>query len=134
MLGVLRVEAIVIGVAIGALAGALIFFVLALLAGATGSETLEGLALTLAVLVGMAAAGLVAGNMARVNGRFHGSVTALVLAGITVVISRLGGSPTPIAAVLLLALTAIVIGGVGGTYGYRRRYNRDSSSPDDRGG
>ena len=80
MLGVLRVEAIVIGVAIGALAGALLFFVLALLAGATGSETLEGLALTLAVLVGMAAAGLVAGNMARVNGRFHGSVTALVLA------------------------------------------------------
>jgi len=133
VLGILRVEAIVIGVAAGALGSGLIFALLVLLARAVGSEDLAGLALTVAVILGMSVAGFVAGRMARVNGRFHGSITALVLAAVVVIVSRLGGSPTPIAAVLLLAFAAIVIGGVSGTIGYRRRYNDGSSSSDDRG-
>jgi putative membrane protein (TIGR04086 family) len=111
----------VAGVASGSLASGFVFVVLAYIAGQTGSETIEGLALTLAVLVGMAVGGAVAGRLARVNGRFHGSVTGLALAGITVVVARLGGSPTPVAAVLLLAAAAIVIGGFAGAWGFARR-------------
>ena len=133
MLGVLRVEAVLLGLAAGALGSGLIFLALVFLARAARSETLAGLALTIAVLLGMAVAGFVAGQMARVNGRFHGSITALVLAAVVVVVSRLGGSSTPISAVLLLAVTATLIGGVAGTIGYRRRYNGASSSPDGRG-
>jgi len=121
LLGILRVEAVLLGVTAGVLASGLLFAVLAFVARATRSETIGGLALTLAVLVGMAVGGALAGRMARVNGRFHGSITALVLGAIVVVVARLGGSPTPLSAVLLLAVVAIVIGGVAGTLAFARR-------------
>jgi putative membrane protein (TIGR04086 family) len=121
VLGVLRVEAVLLGLASGVLASGILFYLLVVLARAAQSETLAGLALTLAVLLGMAVAGVVAGRMARVNGRFHGSITALVLAGVVVVVSSLGGSPTPLGAVLLLAVAAIIVGGVAGTIAFNRR-------------
>lgn len=113
-----------LGLAAGALASGLFFALLALIARAFDSVALAGLALTLAVLVGMAVAGAVAGRLATVNGRFHGSVTALILAAVVVLVARLGGSPSPVGAVLLLAVAAIVIGGFAGTVAFSRARRR----------
>jgi putative membrane protein (TIGR04086 family) len=91
----------------------------AIVARLLASETLAGIALTASVLIGFGLGGFVAGKLAPVNGRFHGSITALVVAGIVVAVASLGGSPSPLGSVLLLALIAIVTGGMGGAIGGR---------------
>ncbi|MGH8925413.1 MAG: hypothetical protein ACRDWA_12360 [Acidimicrobiia bacterium] len=120
MLGVLRPKAILIGIGGGVLGSGLTFALAALVARLARSETMAGVALMLSVLVGFGLAGFVAGRMAPVNGRFHGSVTALIVAGMVVATATIGGSPAPLGSVLLLALIAIVIGGIGGSLGARR--------------
>jgi len=89
------------------------------------SETIAGIALTASVLIGFGLGGYLAGRLASVNGRFHGSITALVVAGIVIAVAGLGGSPAPLESVLLLALIAIVIGGIGGIVGNRQASSRD---------
>lgn len=120
VLGVLRPKAVLLGVTGGLLGSGLAFALLALLARMARSETIAGLALTLSVLVGFSFGSFVAGRMAIVNGRFHGSITALVVAGIVIVVAAFGGSPAPLGSVLLLALIAVVVGGIGGSLGSRR--------------
>lgn len=128
MLGVLRWRAVLAGIAAGTLVSA-IFFVLGLLiARLTQAAAGPALALSASLVVGLLAAGFTAGRMAPVNGRFHGSVTASGIAAIVIVVSRLGGSPAPAGQVLLLALLAIVFGGIAGWWGGRRRYN-DKDEP-----
>jgi putative membrane protein (TIGR04086 family) len=132
VLTVLRFKAIIAGVASGTLASGVAFVILALAARAFRSEAITGLSLSLSLLLGMVAGGYLAGRLAMVNPRFHGSITGLVLAALTVIIAVRGGSPAPLGAVLLLAVVAILAGGLGGTWG-GRRVRIVTSSPGDRG-
>ena len=120
MLGILRLKAIVLGTGGGVLGSGLAFALGALAARVTGSESLAGMALTTSVLVGFGVGGYVAGRMAPANGRFHGSITALLIAAIVITVAAMGGSRTPLGSVLLLALIAIISGGLGGSLGGRR--------------
>ncbi|MGQ0848266.1 MAG: hypothetical protein ACT4OP_03980 [Actinomycetota bacterium] len=121
MLGILRWQAVLAGIASGALGSGVVFALLAALARLSGSEAIAGLSLSLSVLFGFLSGGYVAGRMAPFSARFHGSITGLAIAGLVVIVSQLGGSPAPIASILLLALMAIVVGGLGGILGRRRR-------------
>ena len=69
---------------------------------------------------GLLAGGYAAGRMAPVSARFHGSLAGMGMAVVVVVVARLGGSPAPAGSVLLLAVLAIVLGGLGGLAGGRR--------------
>ncbi|HKZ21255.1 MAG TPA: hypothetical protein VJQ57_14245 [Acidimicrobiia bacterium] len=102
---------------------------MAIVARLLSSEAVAGIGLTASVLIGFGLGGFVAGSLAPVNGRFHGSITSLVVAGIVVGVAGLGGSPTPLGSVLLLALIAIVTGGISGAIGGRRA--KEPMSEDD---
>lgn len=123
MLAVLRLRAILLGLAAGCLVSAVLFIIGLLIARLTRAEAAPGLSLSVSLIAGLFSAGYAAGHMAPVNGRFHGSITGLGVAAIVIVVARLGGSPAPTGQVLLLALIAIVLGGLGGWLGGRRRYN-----------
>jgi putative membrane protein (TIGR04086 family) len=73
------------------------------------------------VVIGLAVAGWVSGRMARHSERFHGAVTGLLLAGLVVVLARLGGSPAPTSSVIWLALLSSVVGGAAGWLAGRRK-------------
>jgi len=120
LLGILRLRAILLGTGGGVLGSGLTFALGAFAARVTGSETMAGIALTASVLVGFGLGGYVAGRMAPINGRFHGSITALIVAAIVIAVAAIGGSRAPLGSVLLLALIAIVSGGIGGSMGGRR--------------
>ena len=88
--------------------------------GAGGlSATVVGL--VVGIVVGLAVAGWVAGRLARHSERFHGAVTGLLLAGLMIVLARLGGSPAPTSSVLWLAVLAAVISGLTGWLAGRRK-------------
>jgi hypothetical protein len=120
LLGILRLKAILLGTGGGVLSSGLTFALGAFAARLTGSETMAGIALTSSVLVGFGLGGYVAGRTAPVNGRFHGSITALIVAAIVITVAAIGGSRLPLGSVLLLALIATVSGGIGGSLGGRR--------------
>jgi hypothetical protein len=120
LLGILRLRAILLGTGGGVLSSGLTFALGAFAARLTGSETMAGIALTASVLVGFGLGGYVAGRTAPVNGRFHGSITALIVAAIVITVAAIGGSRLPLGSVLLLALIATVSGGIGGSLGGRR--------------
>ena len=123
MLGVLRLSAVMIGTAGGTLVGGAVFLVGLLISRAVGGDQGPAVSLSVSLLAGLAAGGYLAGRMAPFNGRFHGSMTGLAMAAIVLIISLLGGSPAPTRQVAILALMAIVIGGISGWVGGRRRYN-----------
>jgi putative membrane protein (TIGR04086 family) len=123
MLGVLRISAVMIGAAGGALVSSAVFLVGLLAARLAGAEAGPAIVLSLSLLAGLAAGGYLSGRVAPYNGRFHGSMTGLVMAAIVLIISVLGGSPAPTGQVALLAAMAIVVGGISGWLGGRRRYN-----------
>ena len=115
MLGTISVRAVLAGVGGGTLIAAAVYLIgYLVVAPATGE-----LLLVIALLIGLAGGGWIAGRLAPFNGRFHGSLSGLLIAGVVIVISRLGGSPAPVSQVLLLAAIAIVVGGVAGWVAYR---------------
>jgi hypothetical protein len=109
----IRWLAVASGVAAGTFVAALVFVVGRWLVGG-------GPAVSLALIAGLIAGGWLAGRMAPINGRFHGALAGLGMAGVVVVVARLSGSGAPTGQVLLLALLAILIGGITGTWGHRR--------------
>jgi putative membrane protein (TIGR04086 family) len=123
VLGVVRWAAVAAGIASGTLASAVIFLIALLVARLTHAEAGAAVALSLSLFAGLIASGYTAGRIAPFNGRFHGSITALGMAAIVIVVSRLSGSPAPTGQILLLALLAIVTGGIAGWLGGRRRDN-----------
>jgi len=123
MLGTVRISAVMIGTAGGALIAAVVFLVGLLIARVVGADEGPALVLSASLLSGLAAGGYLAGRLAPFNGRFHGSITGLGMAAVVLIISIIGGSPAPTSQVLLLAAIAIVVGGVSGWLGGRRRYN-----------
>ena len=123
MLGVLRLSAVMIGTAGGALVAGAVFLVGLLIARAVGGDQGPALSLSVSLLAGLAAGGYLAGRVAPFNGRFHGSMTGLAMAAVVLIVALLGGSPAPTGQVALLALISIVVGGISGWIGGRRRYN-----------
>ena len=122
MLGVLRISAVMIGTAGGALVSGAVFLIGALVSRLAGADEGPAIALSVSLLAGLAGGGYLAGRVAPFNGRFHGSVTGLAMAAIVLFIAVMGGSPAPTGQVVLLALIAIVVGGIAGWLGGRRRY------------
>ena len=112
-------------VALGTAAGALITTVLSLLfwaiLAAAGMDDAPLAGLTAALVVGFGAAGVTAGRLAPYFHRFHGSLAGFGLAALLVVVALLGGSPAPTPQVLLAAAFGILLGGIGGVVGGRRR-------------
>jgi len=123
MLGVVRISAVMVGTAGGALVSSAVFLLGLLVARLVGADEGAAIVLSVSLLAGLAGGGYLAGRVAPFNGRFHGSITGLVMAAVVLVISILGGSPAPTGQVALLAAIAIVVGGFSGWLGGRRRYN-----------
>ena len=123
MLGTVRISAVMIGTAGGALVAGAVFLVGLLTARLVGAEEGPALVLSISLLAGLSGGGYLAGRVAPFNGRFHGSITGLAMSAVVLLISILGGSPAPTRQVVLLAAIAIVVGGLSGWLGGRRRYN-----------
>lgn len=121
MLAAVRWMAVLVGAGAGGLASALLALVAwAILASADVADASVG-GLTVGVIGGLVVAGLVAGRLAPVSARFHGSIAGLGVAAAVVVVSLLGGSPAATGEVAWLGFLGIVLGGVGGVFGGRRR-------------
>jgi putative membrane protein (TIGR04086 family) len=120
MLAALNIRAVVAGFAAGGLSAT----VLAFLVG--GSLTLldvengADIGLLVGVLIGLGVSGWVSGRIAVHSHRFHGSVTALLLGGLLILLASLGAAAASLLDVLILALVCIVVGGLGGVLGGRR--------------
>lgn len=121
MLAAVRWGAVVIGAGAGALCATLGALVLWGALAILGVEEAPLAGLTGALVVGLGVAGYTAGSLTAIFHRFHGSLAGLGLAGLTVVVARLGGSPAPTTQVLVLAGLGILLGGVGGVLAGRRR-------------
>ena len=112
------------GIATGTLVASFVGFGLAWLLTVIGVEAGSGIGLMLGSVSGLAAGGWLAGTRARHSERFHGAVTGLLLAFVITAIAVLGGSPAPTNAILLLALSAVVVAGLGGWLAGRRKHSR----------
>lgn len=114
MLAAVRWGAVLIGIASGLLAATLLALALWLPLEWLGVADPPQLALLVGVLSGLLVAGLASGRGTRIQHRFHGSLAGLGMAAVVLVVARLGGSPAPTGSVLILALLAVLLGGVGG--------------------
>jgi hypothetical protein len=121
MLAALNIVAIGLGIGAGGLTATVLALALGGLLTIVGVEGGADIGLVIGVIVGLAVAGWVSGHLARHSERFHGAVTGLLLAGLIVVVARLGGSPAPTMSVLWLALVAAVIAGFAGWLAGRRK-------------
>jgi hypothetical protein len=121
VLAALNIAAVGLGVGAGGLSATL----LALLIG--GGLSLVGLSsgpdigLVVGIVGGIAAGGWVAGRFANHSERFHGAVTGLVMAGVIIVVARLGGSGASTGLVIWLAVLSAVTGGLSGWLAGRRK-------------
>ena len=121
MLASLRIFSVLIGIGVGGLGVTILALSFWAVLAAIGVEDAPLLGLTAATIVGFALTGYAAGRSAPHTHRFHGAVSGLGVATVMFVVARLGGSPAPIAQVLLLLGLGIVLGGIGGIIGGRRR-------------
>jgi putative membrane protein (TIGR04086 family) len=116
----LRLVAVALGVGVGSLTATVLALLFWGVLAFVGFDDAPLAGLTAAIIVGFGVAGYAAGRMAPHTQRFHGSVAGLGLASLVLITATLGGSPAPIARVLLLFALGIVIGGLGGIVGGRR--------------
>lgn len=121
MLAALNVVAIGLGLGAGGLSATLLALILGGLLTLIGVEGGADVGLVIGVVGGLAVAGWVSGRMARHSERFHGAVTGLLLAGLIIVVARMGGSPAPTISVIWLALVAGVVSGLTGWLAGRRK-------------
>jgi putative membrane protein (TIGR04086 family) len=125
MLAALNFAAVGFGVGAGGLSATVAALVISALLSLLGVDEGPDIGLFSGVIIGLAVAGWVAGRMARHSERFHGAVTGLLLAGLVVVLARLGGSPASTASVLWLALLSAVVSGAAGWWaGVRKQTAR----------
>ncbi len=129
VISAIRLTSIVAGVALGGLTTTVAALLLWAAFTLIGLGDPPGAALVAGLGLGLFAAGYVAGRTAPAFWRFHGMVAGLAVAGLVVVVSRLGGSPAPSPQVLLLAAIGIVLGGTGGVIGGRRARHARSANP-----
>jgi hypothetical protein len=121
MLAALNIGAIGLGIGAGGLAATLVALLISGALTLAGVDEGANIGLIVGVLSGLAIAGWVSGNLARHSERFHGAVTGLLLAGLVIVVARLGGSPAGTGSVLWLALIAAVVSGLTGWLAGRRK-------------
>ena len=125
MLAALNLAAVGLGVGAGGLSATVAAFAISALLTLIGVDQGPDIGLFAGVIIGLAVAGWVAGRMARHSERFHGAVTGLLLAGLVIVLARLGGSPASTASVLWLALLSAVVSGAAGWWaGVRKQAAR----------
>jgi len=121
MLAALNIVAIGLGLGAGGLSATLLARALGGLLTVIGVEDGADIGLVAGVVSGLAVSGWVSGRLARHSERFHGSVTGLILAGLIVVVARMGGSPAPTVTVIWLAVVAAVVAGLTGWLAGRRK-------------
>jgi hypothetical protein len=121
MLAALNIAAVGLGVGAGGLSATLLSLALGGALTLIGVERGADIGLVVGVVAGLAVSGWVAGRLARHSERFHGSVTGLLLAGLIIVVARMGGSPAPTVTVVWLAVVAATIAGLTGWLAGRRK-------------
>ena len=121
MLAALNIVAVGLGIGAGGLTATLVALALGGLLTVIGVGGGADIGLVIGVVVGLAVAGWVSGRTARHSERFHGAVTGLLLAGLIIVVARMGGSPAPTLSVVWLAVVAAVIAGLTGWLAGRRK-------------
>jgi hypothetical protein len=121
MLAALNIVAVGLGVGAGGLSATLLALVLGGVLTVIGVERGGDIGLTVGVVLGLAVAGWVAGRLARHSERFHGAVTGLLLAGLIIVVARMGGSPASTVTVVWLAVVAATVAGLTGWLAGRRK-------------
>lgn len=121
MLAALNLVAVGLGIGAGGLSATILALVLGGLLTVAGVQGGADIGLVAGIVGGLAVAGWVSGRMARHSERFHGAVTGLLLAGLIMVVARLGGSPAPTLSVIWLAVLAALISGLTGWLAGRRK-------------
>ena len=121
MLAALNITAVGLGLGAGGLTATVIAFLTGGILSVAGVEDGPGIGLVIGIGAGLVAGGWVAGAMARHSGRFHGSITGLLLATVIVLVARVGGSPAETLAIVWLYVLAAVISGLAGWMSARRR-------------
>jgi putative membrane protein (TIGR04086 family) len=121
VLAALNFGALMIGVAAGSLTASLLALVMGGLLTVLGLESGPDVGLVVGIVAGLVVGGWLAGLRSVHSHRFHGMVTGLLMAFVIVVVARLGGSPASTLSVIWLALVSVVVAGLGGWLGGRRR-------------
>jgi hypothetical protein len=121
VLAALNLVAVGLGIGAGGLSATILALVLGGLLTVAGVQGGADIGLVAGIVGGLAVAGWVSGRMARHSERFHGAVTGLLLAGLIMVVARLGGSPAPTLSVIWLAVLAALISGLTGWLAGRRK-------------
>ena len=121
MLAALNIAAVGLGLGAGGLSATILALVVGGLLSVIGVESGADIGLVIGVGFGLAVSGWVSGRLARHSERFHGAVTGLLLAGLIIVVARMGGSPAPTVTVIWLALLAATVAGSTGWLAGRRK-------------
>jgi hypothetical protein len=121
VLAALNLVAVGLGIGAGGLSATVLALVLGGLLSVAGIDGGADIGLVIGIVTGLAVAGWVSGRMASHSERFHGAVTGLLLAGLIMVVARLGGSPAPSLSVIWLAVLAATIAGLTGWLAGRRK-------------
>ncbi|HEX6148088.1 MAG TPA: hypothetical protein VF083_15030, partial [Acidimicrobiia bacterium] len=121
MLAALNIAAVGLGLGAGGLSATIVALAIGSLLSLIGVENGADIGLVSGVGFGLAVAGWVSGRLARHSERFHGAVTGLLLAGLIIVVARMGGSPAPTVTVIWLALLAATVAGSTGWLAGRRK-------------
>jgi len=121
MLAALNIAAVGLGVGAGGLSATLLALTFGGLLTVLGVGKGGDIGLVIGIIAGLAIAGWVAGRMAKHSERFHGAVSGLVLAGVVIVVARLGGSPANTGSVIWLAVLAAFVAGFTGWLAGRRK-------------
>lgn len=121
MLAALNIAAVGLGLGAGGLSATILALVVGSLLSVIGVENGADIGLVTGVGFGLAVSGWVSGRLARHSERFHGAVTGLLLAGLIIVVARMGGSPAPTVTVIWLAVVAATVAGLTGWLAGRRK-------------
>ncbi len=121
MLAALNIAAVGLGVGAGGLFATLLALLLGGGLSLLGVEIGPDIGLVAGIVGGMGVGGWVSGRFANHSERFHGAVTGLILAGVIVVVARLGGSGASTGSVIWLAILSAVIAGLTGWLAGKRK-------------
>jgi len=121
MLAALNLVAVGLGVGAGGLTATVVALAVGGLLTVLDVDGGADIGLVVGVVLGLAVAGWVSGRLARHSERFHGAVTGLLLAGVVIVVARLGGSPASTPSVIWLAILAALVAGISGALAGRSK-------------
>jgi hypothetical protein len=124
VLAALNIVAVGLGLGAGGLSATLAALVVGGGLDVAGVDRGPDIGLVLGVLIGLVVAGWVSGRFAAHSERFHGAVTGLLMAGLVIVLARMGGSPAPVMTVLWLAVVSATVAGASGWLAGRRKWRR----------